>query len=136
MARFAILPGKREVARANMNFKELAAELEAFADERDWGQFHSPKNLSMALIGEAAELIAHFQWLTEAQSQDLDEATLSAVREEIADVQIYLVRLADRLGVDIEAAVRDKLAENARKYPADRVRGSAKKYSEYPDEML
>lgn len=117
-----------------MNLDELAAELAAFADERDWEQFHSPKNLSMALVGEAAELVAHFQWLTEAQSRSLDEATLAAVRQEIADVQIYLVRLADRLGVDIEAAVRDKLADNARKYPAERVRGSAKKYSEYPDE--
>ena len=115
-----------------MNLKELAAELEAFADERDWGQFHSPKNLSMALIGETAELVAHFQWLTEAQSRELDEKTLAAVRDEIADVQIYLARLADRLGVDIESAVRDKLADNARKYPAERVRGSAKKYTEYP----
>jgi NTP pyrophosphatase (non-canonical NTP hydrolase) len=117
-----------------MNFMQLAAELEAFADERDWGQFHSPKNLSMALIAEAAELAAHFQWLSETQSQDLDERSLAAVRNEIADVQIYLARLADRLGVDIESAVRDKLADNARKYPAERVRGSTKKYSEYPDE--
>jgi NTP pyrophosphatase (non-canonical NTP hydrolase) len=117
-----------------MNFKKLAAELAAFADERDWGQFHSPKNLSMALVAEAAELVAHFQWLTESQSQDLEEAALAAVRDEIADVQIYLARLADRLGIDIESAVRDKLADNARKYPADRVRGSARKYTEYPDE--
>jgi dCTP diphosphatase len=117
-----------------MNLNELAAELEAFADERDWEQFHSPKNLSMALIAEAAELVAHFQWLTEVQSKNLDQPTLAAVREEIADVQIYLVRLADRLGVDIESAVRDKLADNARKYPPDRVRSSARKYTEYPDE--
>lgn len=113
-----------------MNLKELAAKLDAFADERDWAQFHSPKNLSTALIVEAAELVAHFQWLTEEQSRQLDAATLAAVREEIADVQIYLVRLADRLGIDIEAAVRDKLVVNARKYPADRVRGSARKYTE------
>jgi NTP pyrophosphatase (non-canonical NTP hydrolase) len=117
-----------------VNLEQLATELRAFADERDWAQFHSPKNLSMALIVEAAELVAHFQWLTEEQSAQLDEATLAAVREEIADVQIYLVRLADRLGIDIESAVRDKLAVNARKYPADRVRGSARKYTEYPDE--
>ncbi len=70
-----------------MNFQELAAELEAFADDRDCGQFHSPKNLSMALIAEMAELVAHFQWLTEAQSKDLDEKTLAAVRDEIADVR-------------------------------------------------
>ncbi len=117
-----------------MDFKQLAAELEAFANERDWSQFHSPKNLSMALIAEAAELVAHFQWLSETESQDLDERTLAAVRNEIADVQIYLARLADRLGINIDSAVRDKLADNARKYPAERVRGSAKKYTEYPDE--
>ncbi len=117
-----------------MDFNDLKARLRAFADERDWDQFHSPKNLAMALSVEAAELLEHFQWLTEQQSHDLPPDVASKVAEEIADVQIYLVRLADKLGVDIEAAVADKLASNHNKYPADRVRGSAAKYTQYdPD---
>lgn len=117
-----------------MNIDDIKRRLAEFADERDWNQFHSPKNLSMALSVEVSELLEHFQWLTETQSEALDEKTRAAVAEEIADVQIYLIRLADRLGVDIEAAVQAKMAANGEKYPADKVRGSAKKYSDYPDE--
>jgi len=102
-----------------------------FAQERDWEQFHSPKNLAMALSVEVAELMEHFQWLSEAQSRELDEATRAAVADEIADVQVYLVRIADSLGVDILAAVAAKMEKNAQKYPADKVRGSAKKYNAY-----
>ena len=109
----------------------LIQELRTFAAERDWQQYHSPKNLSMALAVEAAELMEHFQWLTEAQSETLPEAKLAAVREEIGDVLIYLVRLCDRLGVDPLQAAMDKVRANRRKYPADRVRGKADKYSEY-----
>lgn len=109
----------------------LKLELRQFARERDWEQFHSPKNLAMALAGEAGELLEVFQWLTEAESGDLRESQLKKAEEEIADVQIYLVRLADRLGVDLLAACTAKLDLNRTKYPADSDRGSAKKYSEY-----
>ena len=101
-----------------LDLPTLQQTLRRFAAERDWEQFHSPKNLAMALSVEAAELVEIFQWLTEAQSADLDDRTRAAVAEEIADVQIYLARLADRLGIDIPKAVDEKLVVNARKYPA------------------
>jgi len=109
----------------------LAARLREFAVERDWEQFHSPKNLAMALVGEAGELAAEFQWLTEAQSQAPDAAQLARIRAECADVLNYLVRLADKLDIDLIAAANDKIADNARRYPADKVRGNSKKYTEY-----
>jgi dCTP diphosphatase len=112
-----------------LDIPALQQALRRFAAERDWEQFHSPKNLAMALSVEAAELVEIFQWLTEAQSADLDDRTRTAVAEEIADVQIYLARLADRLDIDVSRAVSDKLAQNARRYPADAVRGSAAKRS-------
>ncbi len=102
-----------------------------FAEARDWEQFHSPKNLVMALSVEAAELVEIFQWLTEQQSQQLADETLARVVDEIADVQVYLVRLADRLQVDIAAAVAQKMEKNEAKYPVELVRGSARKYSDY-----
>ncbi|WP_016855489.1 nucleotide pyrophosphohydrolase [Halomonas smyrnensis] len=114
-------------------FKQLHDAMDQFATERDWDQFHSPKNLAMALTVEAAELQECFQWLTEAQSRELDEQQLAAVRDEIADVQLYLIRLAGKLGVDIESACRAKMDKNAAKYPSDRVTGSAKKYTHYAD---
>lgn len=110
---------------------ELQARLKAFAEERDWEQFHAPKNLVMALSVEAAELVEHFQWLTAEQSESLSPDTRRAVSHEMADVFIYLLRLAERLDVDLLAAVEEKIRLNAEKYPADRVRGSAKKYTEY-----
>ncbi len=117
-----------------MNLDELKATLRAFADERDWDQFHSPKNLSMALSVEVAELLEHFQWRTEAESHALAPETAEQVAEEIADIQIYLVRLADKLSVDIEAAVGRKIETNRRKYPADKARGDASKYTKYAGE--
>jgi NTP pyrophosphatase (non-canonical NTP hydrolase) len=117
-----------------MNLDALRSALRAFAAERDWDQFHSPKNLSMALSVEVAELVEHFQWLTEDESRALPPETAAQVAEEIADIQIYLVRLADKLGVDIEAAVAAKLEQNERKYPADQARGSASKYTRYERE--
>jgi dCTP diphosphatase len=105
-------------------------ELRAFAAERDWDQFHSPKNLAAALAVEAAELLEPFQWLTDEQSRTLTDKQLAAVRDELADVQIYLIRLADELDVDLMAAVRDKIVRNAEKYPASQFRGSVRKYSE------
>jgi NTP pyrophosphatase (non-canonical NTP hydrolase) len=113
------------------DLEALSSRLRAFAEEREWERFHSPKNLCMALIKEAAELLEHFQWLTEQQSRALDEQVLGEVSLEMADVLIYLVRLADVLGVDLMAAASEKLAINARKYPAERVRGSARKYDQY-----
>jgi len=109
---------------------ELRQRLRAFAAERDWEQFHSPKNLAMALIVEAGELVEHFQWLTQAQSLALAPDKRELVAQELADVLIYLVRLADRLDVDLLAAAERKFALNAEKYPAERARGSARKYDE------
>ena len=111
--------------------RQLAERLRKFADERDWEQFHSPKNLAMALSVEVAEIAEHFQWLTEQQSRDLDAATKAEVAHELADALIYLVRLADQMGIDLPEATQRKLAINESKYPAERVRGSPKKYSEY-----
>jgi dCTP diphosphatase len=98
---------------------------------RDWQQFHSPKNLAMALSVEAAELVEEFQWLTEEQSWALTPERLERARLELADVFIYLLRIADTLGVDLLTAADDKIALNERKYPADRVRGDSRKYTEY-----
>ena len=114
-----------------MDVTKIQHDLEQFAEERDWNQFHSPKNLAMAFSVEASELLEHFQWLTPEQSATLEKATMEAISSEIADVQIYLLRLADKLGIDIKSAVEAKMKENQAKYPADRVRGSAAKYTEY-----
>ena len=111
-------------------FDELAGRVEAFARERDWEQFHSPKNLAMAIAAEAAELLEHFQWLTEAQSRELAPGSREAVALEMADVLLYLVRLADRLGVDLLDAAGSKLDINARKYPVAKSRGHSRKYTE------
>ncbi|WP_038054461.1 nucleotide pyrophosphohydrolase [Thioalkalivibrio sp. ALJ1] len=108
----------------------LAARAEAFVEEREWQQFQSPKNLSMALSGEVGELIEHFQWLTEKQSRELSGERLEAVREELADVQIYLLLLARKLEIDLLQATADKLETNARKYPVEKARGHARKYTE------
>lgn len=109
----------------------LRDALRKFAAERDWDQFHSPKNLAIALSVEASELLEHFQWLTEAQSGSLAPGKREEVRDEMADVLLYLVRLADKLGVDLVDAAEKKIAKNAQKYPAAQVRGSMKKYTEY-----
>lgn len=111
--------------------EQIKLQLRQFASDRDWDQFHSPKNLSMALIAEAAELVEHFQWLTEEQSKSLKPVHLEQVQEELADIQIYLIRIADKLNVDLIKAVAEKIDANAKKYPADKVRGSSKKYTEY-----
>jgi NTP pyrophosphatase (non-canonical NTP hydrolase) len=114
--------------------KHLKEELKKFADERDWAQFHSPKNLVMALVGEVGELCAEFQWRNENQSRNLTADELAAIREEMGDVLIYLVRLADQLDVDLLECGFEKLRINNEKYPADLVRGSAKKYTKYGKE--
>jgi NTP pyrophosphatase (non-canonical NTP hydrolase) len=110
---------------------ELQRRLAEFAAARDWDRFHSPKNLAMALSVEAAELVEELQWLTEEQSRALEPERHERVRLEAADVLIYLLRLADKLAIDLLRAADDKIALNERKYPADRVRGDARKYTEY-----
>ena len=109
---------------------QLRDSLRQFAAERDWDQFHSPKNLVMALAVEAAELLERFQWVTEEDSKHLPAPELARVREEMADVLNYLVRLADKLDVNLLEAAHDKVVLNAQKYPVDKSRGNAKKYSE------
>lgn len=110
--------------------KELIEKIRKFAEERDWEQFHSPKNLSMALAVEASEILEYFQWLTEEQSRNLNPEILKKVKEEVGDVQIYLVRLADRLGFSPLEAAEEKLKKNQEKYPIDKAKGKAKKYTE------
>jgi len=114
-----------------MNLSEIRKRLAKFAEVRNWDQFHSPKNLSMGLAAEAAELLEIFQWLTEEQSKEIvrDEKEMALVREEIADVFIYLVRLSDKLGVDIEKAVEEKIKVNEKKYPVELAKGNATKYN-------
>jgi dCTP diphosphatase len=111
--------------------RALQQRLAEFAAARDWDQFHSPKNLAMALSVEAAELVEEFQWLTEEQSRGLDGDRRERVRLELADVFIYLLRIADKLGVDLLQAADDKIALNEQKYPAGRVRGDSRKYDDY-----
>ncbi len=113
------------------DLEELRQRLAAFAAARDWDQFHAPKNLAMALIAECAELVEHFQWLTEEQSTTLTPAKIAAVRLELADILIYLVRISDKLNIDLLAATRDKIAINEERYPAEKVRGDARRASEY-----
>jgi NTP pyrophosphatase (non-canonical NTP hydrolase) len=110
---------------------ELAKRLREFAAERDWEQFHSPKNISMALSVEVAEIVEHFQWMTEQQSRELSGDQKLETSQELADAFIYLVRLADQLNIDLLDAADKKLQVNETKYPADRVRGSSKKYTDY-----
>jgi len=109
----------------------LSARIRAFNEERDWGRYHSPKNLAMALMVEAAELAEHFQWMTPEESRALDAERRAAVAEEAGDVLIYLSNLCDKLGIDLLEAALAKLRKNAEKYPAERVRGSSKKWNEY-----
>src|SRR5664279_4427076 len=116
---------------ADTDFDRIKNKVRQFVVERDWDQFHSPKNLSMALIVEAAEMVEHFQWLTEEQSSNLSPEKLAEVEQELADIQVYLISLAEKLKLDLIAAVEKKLVLNAQKYPADQVRGSSKKYTEY-----
>ncbi len=110
---------------------ELIKEIRIFAHERDWEQFHSPKNLSMALVVEASEILEIFQWLSEEESRILDPKTLARVKEEIGDVQIYIARLADQLGISPLEAAYEKLEKNQKKYPINKAKGSAKKYTDF-----
>jgi len=121
----------REPSMPRQDIAELSERLAEFARRRDWEQFHSPKNLSMALAGEAGELLEHFQWLTEAQSHALSAEKKDAVALEMADIFIYLLRLAERLDIDLVDAAWRKMAINEQRYPAERVRGDARRAEEY-----
>lgn len=110
-----------------LDLKQLAAYLRRFSTERDWDQFHTPKNLAMALSGEAGELIEIFQWLTPEESAALDDDARRHTSDELADIAIYLVRLADVLGIDLGDAVRNKMRANEARYTVEASRGSAKK---------
>jgi NTP pyrophosphatase (non-canonical NTP hydrolase) len=126
-------PGKTDpsMSVSKRDLKTLKMALRKFAAERDWDKFHSPKNLAMALIGETAEIVEHFQWLTEAQSKRLSDAKKREIQEELGDTLIYLVRLADKLNVDLTEAGFIKLEKNRQKYPAQLVKGKAHKYTHY-----
>jgi dCTP diphosphatase len=117
-------------APTSHGLSQLRDALREFAAERDWDQFHSPKNLASALSVEAAELLECFQWLTEEQSRHLTPEQLARARDEMADVLNYLVRIADKLDVNLLEAAREKIQKNALKYPVEKSRGSVKKYSE------
>lgn len=113
------------------DIQALQQALREFARERDWEQFHSPRNLATALSVEAAELLEHFQWLTDEQSQALAPDKVEAIGAEVADVLLYLLQLADQLGIDPIQAARSKLEVNARKYPVELARGSSAKYTDF-----
>ncbi|MCF7801800.1 MAG: nucleotide pyrophosphohydrolase [Candidatus Marinimicrobia bacterium] len=115
---------------ANPDLEKLIETIRAFMAARDWEQFHSPKNLSMALSVEAAELMEHFQWLTMDESRDLSPETLARVRDEVGDVMVYLLRLCDVLGIDPVAAASEKMIKNGEKYPVEKARGNARKYTD------
>lgn len=115
----------------NKDIDTLKLNLREFADSRDWNQFHSPKNLCMALSVEVAEIMEHFQWLTQEQSKNLPQEKREEVATELADTLLYLVRLADKLDIDLLSAAFKKIELNNQKYPIDQSRGNAKKYTEF-----
>lgn len=115
------------------SLEDLILHMRQFAKARDWEQFHNPKNLCMALSVEVAEACEHFQWLNAEEAANLPEVTRQAVALELADIQMYLVRLADQLGIDLWQAINTKAALNETKYPQDLVRGKADKYTAYQD---
>tara|TARA_B100001250_G_scaffold152855_1_gene131247 strand:+ start:420 stop:764 length:345 start_codon:yes stop_codon:yes gene_type:complete len=112
-----------------MDLDKYKGKIREFADERDWDQFHDPKNLSMALSAEIGELLDIFQWLTSDQSKNLSDKDLKLVKEELGDIMIYLIRLSDKLGIDLEQAVIDKIKINEEKYPTELSKGNSTKYN-------
>ena len=131
MARPQVMDSKRaRPGSAPDSLEALRGALRKFAAERDWDQFHFPKNLAIALSVEAAELLEHFQWMPDRESVALPPDKHARVREELADVLLYLIRLADKLEIDLASAAVDKIAINAKKYPVHKARGSSKKYTD------
>ena len=119
-----------------MNIKTIQKQLSDFADERDWDQFHNPKNLAMALSVEASELVEIFQWLTPEQAEAVMSSSESEhVKEEMADIMIYLLRLSDKLDVDLECAVNDKIIQNGKKYPVNLSKGNADKSTSFSSKI-
>lgn len=122
---------------SSTDLNDIQQHLRDFAKARDWDQFHTPRNLCLALVGEVGELAECFQWRSDADCADMlsgwEEKKKTHLAEELADVSCYLIRLADKCGVDLPAAIEAKIAKNNAKYPADRVYGSAKKYDEYKE---
>jgi len=116
---------------ANVTLQDLKQKMAQFVRERDWEQFHTPKNISMSIAIEAAELMEHFQWLTVEQSKDLDAAALADIGEELADIVIYSLSMANFLKLDLAQTVLAKMEKNIRKYPADKVQGKSHKYTYY-----
>jgi len=114
--------------------QELKDKMARFVRERDWEQFHTPKNLSMSIAIEAAELMEHFQWLTVEQSKNLNPTALQEIGEELADIIIYSLSLANFLGLDLAETVNAKMEKNIRKYPKEQVRGKSHKYTFYQKE--
>ncbi|MDP3210726.1 MAG: nucleotide pyrophosphohydrolase [Methylotenera sp.] len=109
----------------------LRARVNNFVTERDWAQFHSPKNLAMAMIVEAGEVVEHFQWMTEQESRQLDAQTKEQVGQELSDTLVYLLRIAEVCGIDLIEAANKKIDLNAQKYPVDKCKGSNAKYTNY-----
>lgn len=108
----------------------LLAKIRTFAEERNWGKFHSPKNVSMALAVEASELLEHFQWMTEEESRNVAPDKKSDIADEAADVFLYLLRICDEMGIDLINAAHQKIEKNAIKYPVEKAKGNAKKYTD------
>ncbi len=127
------MPIIRLFRNENLIVEDLKKQLKEFAKDRDWEQFHSPKNLAMAVSVEVSEILEIFQWMTEEESRRLKGKTLQNLEEEIGDVMNYLVALADKFGIDPIEAAKKKLVINEKKYPASLVRGSSKKYNEYSE---
>jgi NTP pyrophosphatase (non-canonical NTP hydrolase) len=117
-------------AKGSMSLAELRTALRQFASDREWEQFHSPKNLAIALSVEASELLEHFQWTADAASAALTDERRTKIRAEVADVLLYLIILADKLDIDLLAAATEKIQVNAMRYPVEKARGSSKKYTE------
>jgi dCTP diphosphatase len=115
----------------NDSLDELKAKLQQFVDDRDWAQFHSPKNLAMAMIVEAAELVEHFQWDTETESRVLSGEKRTKVSHELADTFVYLLRISQVLGIDLIEAANEKISLNGKKYPVEKARGKNNKYTDY-----
>ncbi|MES2981136.1 MAG: nucleotide pyrophosphohydrolase [Verrucomicrobiota bacterium] len=117
-----------------MQLEDIAAKIRNFRDERDWAQFHNPKDMAIALSIEASELLEHFLWKSPDELESRISEKREEIEEEIADIGIYLTELADILGIDLLAVMEKKIEKNALKYPAQRVKGSSKKYNEYSEE--
>jgi NTP pyrophosphatase (non-canonical NTP hydrolase) len=116
------------------SLQDLRARVNSFVEERDWAQFHSPKNLAMAMIVEAGEVVEHFQWMTEQESRQLDSETTEKVGQELSDTFVYLLRIAEVCGIDLIEVANKKIDLNALKYPVDKAKGSNAKYTKYRSE--